>query len=921
MARESPKSLTAENGSMEKTAAPLLQTVGDEAFGFRVRQIRELQDVGARMWRMEFVKNGAALVWIENADRNKTFAVSFRTQPEDDTGVAHIIEHSVLCGSEKFPINDPFNELHKSSLATYLNACTWHDYTSYPVCTCNERDLLNLAEVYLDAVFAPLSVKNDWAMPQERNIVLNEMKGAMSSPPSIAAYEMSKMLFPSNTYGRNFGVDPAVIPTLTMEKYREFYNRFYHPSNACIFLCGDIDIGPILKLVGSYLGRYERREVPPCVPFQVPVTAEKTIEYPCDTIADRTRICEGWVFGMWHDSEKAEAMDVVCDILAESNDSPLAKELLDAGVCESFSMGCYGGYQNQIRASFVNVHDGRIDDAKRIFRETLERLVRDGFDGRQIAAKLDRLEFEWREHDPSDFGLDALSAVRGSWLYGGDPAGRFSKHIDSLRRLNGTGYYERLAVEAILNNPHHATLVMTPKDTGKIDGEALSMPMVKAPEDDPAALAKLPRLHLADIPQKGEYTEWTVEKVNGVDVVHPLVASNGITYATLAFAVDDLTDDELHDLALLGHVLTNVPAGGCDVPTLRRELDSGLGLFKVRAWPIKGGVFFAVEIEFLESHAENALCLVRDILLSSDFSKAKEIDCIRRQRMIAFERKLLRGGKSVAQVRAGRGLSVSHHASEVLSGLSQYRHLKSGTCGDLAKLAAKVFVRGRLSVSIANPHSADFVRRLIGIVPNGEFTSCAGASFVRGVMPSDGFSTKGRGVSTAMCACLPDDVAYSGAFSVAGNILSHDFLWNRIRGMGGAYGCGFIVTWFGDIQLYSYRDPCPSDTLGVFAKCGRALREFVKTGRSFESYQLSESVKGETIQSVGASALLAFMSHLCGHTVDDMQRIRSEILHTTADDLLRFADILDKILPDATRCVIGEEALVRKCGLPEIRIE
>ena len=330
---------------MNKDSTPVLRDVGDDAFGFRVREIRELHDVPGRMWRMEFVKNGADLVWIENDDANKTFAVAFRTLPDDDTGVAHIIEHSVLCGSEKFPVKEPFVELLKSSFGSF-NACTGSDRTCYYESSHNDQDLLNLAEVYLDAVFAPLSVKNDWAMPQERNIVFNEMKGAMSSPQDIAAYEMSKMLFPSNVYGRNSGGDPAVIPTLTKERYCEFYDRFYHPSNSRIFLYGKVDLLPMLKLIGSYLERYPRREVQSMPPIQQPVSGEKTIEYPCDTVADHTRIREGWVFGTWRDHEKTSAMSVVCDYLAGSNDAPVMKALLDAGVCVNFYMSCSSEYQN-----------------------------------------------------------------------------------------------------------------------------------------------------------------------------------------------------------------------------------------------------------------------------------------------------------------------------------------------------------------------------------------------------------------------------------------------------------------------------------------------------------------------------------------------------------------------------------------------
>lgn len=893
------------------------RAVGDEAFGFRVREIRELPDISGRMWRMEYVANGADLVWVETPERNKTFAVAFRTLPEDDTGVAHIIEHSVLCGSEKFPVKEPFVELLKSSLATYINASTGSDVTVYPVCSRNDRDLLNLAEVYLDAVFAPLSVKNDWAMPQERNVVFNEMKGAMSSPRALAYREMSKLLFPGNAYGRNSGGEPAVIPTLTQEKYREFYARFYHPSNARVFLYGKVDLAPMLKLVGGYLGRFPRREAPPPPPAQAPVAAERTVEYRCDAAENRTRLCLGFAFGTWRDAEKTAAMDVVCDLLAGSNDAPLKKALLDAGVCEDVEMWCSDGYQNRIMATLVNVRDGRAGEARQIFRDTLKRLVREGLDRGRIAAKLDRMEFQLRERDTSQPGLSCLWTSLGSWLYGGDPAERieFSKRIESLRKRNGTGYYERLLSETMLENPHRATLTLKPTTAPAADVAAPATPP-KAPEDSPEALARLPRLRVADIPEKCDFPAWETAKVEGVEVVRPLVASNGITYATLAFAVDDLTDAELLDLPLLADALGHVPAGGRDVPTLRRELESRLGAFGARMSALEGGVHFMVEASFLESRADDALRLVKDVLCASDLASAKEIGDIRGQEAIDFEHTMLYSGHEVARVRAARALSASGRAAELFYGLSQYRHLKDGASGDLAKLAAKVFVRGRLVASVANPPSADFARRLVGAVPPGGPAVVAAPS-VRGktAVASDGFATKGRGAFTAMCARLPDGVAYSGAFKVAARMLSLDYLWNEIRVKGGAYGGALSATRFGDLDFLSWRDPHPADTFGVFAKCGEVLREFAKSGRSFESYQVSALGKTEPNLSVRGEARAAFESRLCGISAADRERERGEMMHMTSGDLLRFADVLDRVAPGATRCAVGEESLVEACGL------
>lgn len=910
--------------SADRSVGSVVSVVGDEAYGFRVREIRELPDGLGRMWRMEYAANGADLVWIETPDRVKTFAVAFMTLPEDDSGVAHIVEHSVLCGSEKFPVKEPFIELNKSSVAAFLNAWTQHDATVYPASSCNDQDLLNVAEVYLDAVFAPLSVKNGWAMPQERTVVFNEMKGAMSSPADIADLELNRMLFPSNVFGRNCGGDPAVIPLLTMQNYRNFYERFYHASNARIFLHGKVDIMPMLELVGSYLGRYQRRETPALPPVQLPVSAAETIEYPSKDITDRTRLCERWSFGTLRDYEKVCAMDLVCHVLAGSNESPVTKALLDAGVCERFSMSCSSGFQNTVKATFVNVKDGRLDDARRIFRETLERQLREGLDRKRIASLIEKREFDSREgcDDPfAPIGISVLKDILGGWLYGNDPAWAvgFSERYERLRRLNGTGHYERLAQETIVGNPHHAVLALKPVSKVNTSSVQPPAPADPAPEDTPENLAKIPKLRLSDIPEKGQFTECKVSSINGVEVVSPQIDTRGISYVDLHFDVDGLADAELLDLPLLAKALSNVPAGGYDVLGLKDEINSRLGKLHGLVATSRRGGDFSVVTSFLHSHADDALRLLRTVLFSSDFARRDLTGTLRRQKEIAFENELLESGYGKARIHASRGRSERNRIDELFSGLSQYRHLKNGTCGDLQTLAKKVFVRDRLSLTVTNPPSDDFAATLVGMAPsccrvNRDMMDCRHSATAAA---SDAFATKGKGAFTAMCAKLPDGIAYSGAFAVAENILSLDFLWNKIRVKGGAYGGRISIDYRGDINLSSWRDPRPDATLETFKKCGDALREFVKSGASFENLQIAAAGSGEPNLHPAVEAILADIKYRDGITTEAQQRIRSEILHTTPEDLLRVADILDQILPTATRCVIGEEDLVKSCGLSE----
>ena len=461
--------------------------VGDCVGGFKVTAITPVPEVKGTLVRMTYPKNGAELAWLDRDDDNMTFSIAFRTIPQDDTGVAHILEHSVLCGSEKYPVKEPFVELLKSSFATFLNAWTSSDYTAYPVCSRNRKDFLNLVDVYMDAVLHPLSVKSPLPFRQEgwhwdlegpdaelgRNgVVYSEMKGAFANPERLLYHELRRMLFPDNTYRFVSGGDPARIPDLTFEKYKEFYFRHYHPSNARIFLDGRVDLPAVLAKLDAYLAPYGRQAVDATVPFQKPVSASKTIAYelaPGEDTTNKTLVADAWVFAPWKDRERDLAFDVLSDALADSNEAPLSKALLSRGLCEDVAI--WGGGNEQRAATFYakNVKDGKADEVRRVMRETLEGLAANGLDHARIAAILDRHEFREREKDTGDTprGLAYFQDAIEAWMYGGDPteAFRHAHLYASLRAKLKAGWFEKLLREAVLDNPHHVQLTMTPSAT------------------------------------------------------------------------------------------------------------------------------------------------------------------------------------------------------------------------------------------------------------------------------------------------------------------------------------------------------------------------------------------------------------------------------------------------------------------------
>ena len=325
-------------------------------FGFKAVNARDCGELAARAVEWVHEKTGAKVFWLDNGEANKLFAIAFTTLPGDDSGVFHIIEHSVLCGSEKYPVKEPFVELLKSSMQTFQNAMTYPDKTVYPVSSRNEQDFLNLTSVYLDAVFAPAILHEPNIYRQEgwhyelegenltyNGVVFNEMKGAMSSVDEIAERSIMHLLFPDNCYQYNSGGEPAAIPNLTYQQFLDSYKKNYHPSNARIYLDGDIPVEKTLSMLDEYLGRYEMGEKQR-LDKQTPVSCEQTVTY--EAVNDGTpkaQLVLGKILGSFDDKTELLARQVLCDVLAGSNDAPLKRAVLSTGLCQDLSLGVTDG--------------------------------------------------------------------------------------------------------------------------------------------------------------------------------------------------------------------------------------------------------------------------------------------------------------------------------------------------------------------------------------------------------------------------------------------------------------------------------------------------------------------------------------------------------------------------------------------------
>ncbi len=732
-------------------------------FGFTLLEEKALPEIGGTLQQWEHEKTGAKLAWLQRPDDNKTFGIAFTTLPEDSTGVFHILEHSVLCGSDRYPVKEPFVELLKNSMNTFLNAMTFQDKTFYPVSSRNEKDFLNLMRVYLDAVFHPLIYskpeifyQEGWhyefdenGKPSYKGVVFNEMKGAYASADQHLQEGMNAMLFPDNCYRFSSGGDPTVIPELTYEGFLDAHRRFYSPSNSFIFLDGDMDIDLVLSILDTeYLNGFEKGEriAPPAMqaPLQAGVqhiTYELGAEEPLE---NRWRTGWGNVICDYADKETILAMQVLSRVLCGSNQAPLSRCILEKGLAENVSMQVVDGVlQPWVLLDVQNFTKENLPVVEETIRTTLCRLA-EGLDREQLVAQMANLEFKLREADFGGMPRGLVFGIRAleSWLYGGDPAAHMviGDVFDRLREKLEQGYFEDLLRRMLMKNKHSAQIVMEPSHSlgqERREAEQLRLDIAattwteeekqvlqercqriqawQASEDSPEQLATLPRLELSDISPDPENIPTKVVEVLGLPVLLHKVSCGGIVYANLYFDIDDRTEDQLSLVSLMAGLLGDLATEGSTAQLLmnRRQLLCGNLQCSARSFgklnaPLECQRKLCVSFSTLESNLEKALELVVEIITATKFDEEANVLDILRQWKTGLMQQIIMGGSSVAAGRISAQMSAAGVADECIGGFAFYNWLKKTEENwDWAALRTalesaymEVFCKNRLTVSI-----------------------------------------------------------------------------------------------------------------------------------------------------------------------------------------------------------------------------
>lgn len=945
--------------------------------GFEFISSREIPELSGTLHEAVYKKNGAKLLFIDREDDNKTFAIAFKTIPTDDTGVFHIIEHSVLCGSEKYPVKEPFVELLKGSLKTFLNAFTFPDKTMYPVSSRNERDFLNLVDIYMDAVLHPLAIKKKEIFYQEgwhyelhkpsdelvyKGVVFNEMKGAYSSADEVEMEEMSALLYKDSCYGRDSGGNPLAIPKLTYEDFVASHAKYYHPSNSRIILDGSVDLDKTLALLDSFLSEYDYLEVDSDIPMVLPLGhVEKTIAYEISAGEDpegKARICLGFAASDFNDRKTVTALAILSDAIAGTNESAFKKAMLDSGLCEDVSFISYDGIQqNSVLIEIKNVKEQNIDRVRALCFETLKAIAENGIDRNALLASHNSLEFRMREQDMATFPAGIAYAITAldSWLYGGDPMSSlsFEADITSLREELSTNYYEELIKRIFLNSKHSASLYMLPSTKlgeQRVAAEKSRLALAKAnmsaeeldelvklneeleawqkSSDTEEALATIPSLSVDDINKLPEKYPSVSYEIDGVPALYTESNSRGITYTNLLFDVSDFDEKELSVASLLTELFKNVATDTSDAISLQNRIKTELGSlsFGTVVAAKKGVVtpYIQIGISCLDSKRDSAAELCEEVALHSRFTDKSVIEIIVKQIKTQSAEAIAASGHSVAFSRAASYVSTEAAVGEYTDGLENYLWIKEldknfesrfeQLSAELTQIAAKIFTKARLIACHSGKRADDYIKKIIESLPEGE-------SFDKGskIKPL-GVRREGimipASVAFASKAANVLDVSdkLHGSLGVVRSILSYAYLWNAIRVQGGAYGAGFIKRVNGTVGYYTYRDPDANRSLDIFDGSAAFLRSLAESGDDITNFIIGAIGDSDPLITPKVLSALAVTSHLRGESYEDRVKMRTELISTCKDDLLAMADLLERAFERGGICVVGGKDKLDGCG-------
>lgn len=992
-----------------RAAAAALLVPGTTCHGFAVELCETVPELDSDAYVLCHAASGARLLYLACDDENKAFAIGFKTPPADSTGVFHILEHSVLCGSAKFPVKEPFVDLIKSSMQTFLNAMTYPDKTIYPVATTNEQDLYNLMDVYLDAVFNPAIYTKPTIFEQEgwhyeldlpesaegesdgssaslregtlryNGVVFNEMKGALSDPMSVLDDAVNAALYPDTAYAHESGGDPRAIPALTYEQFLDTHARHYNPSNSYITLYGDLDVDRALAFLDErYLsqpsaasrrmdaavaaGEDPSALAPNPLDVQAPVTCEyKRVEMA--TTPENAVVGLGLVLGSALDRKRTIAADILFEALLGSNEAPVKKAILAAGLGGNVvSYTAAESLQPYELIMLQNAQPGVARELRRVFQDACRDLCEHGVPRERLEAIISSNEYDLRQRD---YGIadgvaiacDALS----TWLYDDDAATLALKYGPVYEELRGEldgSYFEDLLRELVLENDHMALVELVPVDAaeGSEGAEAAELAAkrdamtdaeladvvertaalraAQEAEDTPEDKATLPRLRVSDIGEARPEPPLVVDTTAPIVCLRHDIPTNRLAYAMQYFDLSCVAFEDLPYVTLLCRLLKQLPTREHSAEELDNLLAGKLGFLsfttEVMTQPDVDGVrpYLLVSAGALSEKIDALASLPREVWSSTLLADA-DADRVRdvlTQIRIGLEQGFINNGHSAALGRAMSYSSPSAVVREQLSGVDFYLFLRDlldhfderldDLRAKLAELAGRIFVAdGCMASFTGSDEDFDAYWDAAGDLGLGAGDGAGRDALVvpaprdrheAFVIPSD--------ICFAARACDPRRLGLdvTGAWAVAANALSYDYLWNEIRVKGGAYGCGFRAAGERQTAFYTYRDPAIDPSIERVERAGAWLGSFEPDEAAFEGFIVSCVSGMDAPVKPYALTKRRNTTYLAGLDPHAREERRAQMLATTPGELRSLGTDVTRIAAESPTCVFGGRDVIAK---------
>ena len=936
---------------------------------FELIEKKYLKNINTNAYLYEHTKTRARLVFFENDDINKSFSISFKTIPYNDNGIFHILEHSVLCGSAKYPVKEPFVELLKGSFNTFLNAMTFPDKTMYPVSSKNEKDLEILMDIYLDAVFNPNLKNNPNILAQEgwhyhledkedeliyKGVVYNEMKGAYSSVDEVLDQYVTEQLFSDTSYKYSSGGKPEAIPSISQEEFLETYNYNYHPSNSYIFLYGDLNVEQYLNHIDSYLNNYEYKEYSDYnLTRQENFTSDIVKRtYFNEDVKDKAYVAYNYILGDSNEFSKIENIDIIDDILLGSSNTEFRKYFIDNNICEDvYSYVQKDRKETVYSIIFKYVSDDKLESLDAEYKSLLKGIIDKGFDYEQVQASINKKNFSIKEEinkTSSPKGVSYAIRLLRTWLYSEDnilDAFDLDNVISHLQENCVNKQYETLAKQFLIENNKQAILHLIPtlekenKEKDLVEYKATlseteladivkntkSLQEWQNSTDKKEDLEKIKSVDAKEVELKNPFEETFFEEYKGINFSHYDTVTNGISYSKLLFDISDFEVEQLQYASVLSYLLFNFNTKNKTEAEVIKEIGANLGgissyvdvfrKYKSEECEVK----FIISSKNLVEKAGELAKILDETTLYADFEDKEALYNVLLEIKLMLESRFKNSGHAFVARRISafynpQSKLASYHGEYdfylfISELVNNYEQNSDKIKEQLYTVTSLIFNQARLLVNfVGNKEEYTNFKETISSYLAKYPSELDKQKGLEIKLEEQGYSEGFYFDSLVQYVGAGYNINdYTGTYLVLRHILSLDYLWNNVRVKNGAYGSGVIFNAFGDFNLWSYRDPNLTETLEIYYNINNYIANIDADEKDLNKYIIGTLNSLDVLMSPSAQAAYSLNKYITDSPFEVYDKLVNEIKNTTVEDLRKLTTEFENIKSKAYTCVLGSK--------------